>query len=108
MQSADLNPAIARANPKELTENRARTRGELTANSLNTTERMNTMSLWDGLKKAGSAAYGSATERARKIQEYMDKYDCYDDDRLKDLYRNSTGDKKIAITKLLRQRGYGD
>ena len=66
------------------------------------------MSLWDGLKKVGSAAYGSVAEQAREIQEYMDKYDCYDDERLQKLYRSSSGNKKIAIANLLRQRGYGD
>lgn len=70
------------------------------------------MGFWDSLGKiAGEAVKGIADnvkETAERQQEYVDKYSCYDDDRLKkEFKRESDHNKKMAIAYVLKQRGYG-
>lgn len=48
----------------------------------------------------------SMEKRYQKIQFYKEKYKDYDDERLKEEYKRSSDEKKIALTALLKERGY--
>ena len=64
------------------------------------------MGFWDIAKAVGTAARQGAERKMENIQRYMDEYERCDDERLLRLCRSASGDKKIAILKILKNRGY--
>ena len=68
------------------------------------------MGFEDMLSKLGSAALNSLQEKNAKIERLMQRYEQYDDDKLKRMYRGECGfrssDDLIAIRNVLRDRGY--
>ncbi|WP_288935553.1 hypothetical protein [uncultured Acidaminococcus sp.] len=54
-------------------------------------------------------AADSLERKQQRIQDYMDRYDYYDDERLIQIYRDEhTGyERRTAAARLLKQRGYG-
>ena len=58
------------------------------------------------LKDLGSLALNSAVNRANKLAEYREKYESYSDEELKRAFRHKTGDERIAVIKVLKDRGY--
>ena len=64
------------------------------------------MGFWDIAKAVGTAARQGVERKMENIQRYMDEYERYDDERLLRLCRSASGDKQIAILKILKNRGY--
>lgn len=49
---------------------------------------------------------GYTSKKKDQFTEYREKYDRYDDERLKKAYMQASGVKKMAIGTLLKERGY--
>lgn len=64
------------------------------------------MSLMDMLNKGLKVADNALKEKSQEIQEYKRRYERYDDQHLKKIYHESSGNKKLAIGMLLKERGY--
>lgn len=71
------------------------------------------MGFKDGLKAFGAvvghevcADINRTINRLSKIDAYMDHYGSYSNEELLREYRRTSGDKKIACAKLLKNRGY--
>lgn len=65
------------------------------------------MGFADFLKDVGSSVHTNIQKRNEKIQQYKERYERYDDDFLKKAFKNSSGEKMLAIGMILRERGYG-
>ncbi len=52
------------------------------------------------------AASGYLKEKNERLEHYKLRYGGKSDEELKKLFSQSTGDKKIAIGMLLKERGY--
>lgn len=63
------------------------------------------MGFKDLLGSVGSAVSKSISEKNQRIQEYKERLDFYDTDRLIRDYKHSSGDKRLAILMLLKERG---
>lgn len=63
------------------------------------------MGFKDLLGSVGSAVSKGISEKNQRIQEYKDKLDYYDTDRLIREYKHSSGDKRLAVMMLLKERG---
>lgn len=70
------------------------------------------MGFLDTLGKVAGDVVKSGIEdvkkRNEKIQLYKDRYDRYDDRKLKDMYKTSHGEAKMACALLLKERGYSN
>lgn len=64
------------------------------------------MSLMDMLNKGVKIADDALKEKSQEIEEYKRRYERYDDQHLKKIFRESNGNKKLAIGMLLKERGY--
>ena len=60
-------------------------------------------SLGKGLKKVNEYAQDKKEEMDRLYERYSE----YDDERLKQIFKNSSGIEKIMAGKVLKERGYG-
>ncbi|KSV59507.1 hypothetical protein [Acetivibrio ethanolgignens] len=49
-----------------------------------------------------------AEKRNKRILKYKDRNNKYDDQKLMEKYRHSSGEEKIACAMLLKERGYGN
>lgn len=58
------------------------------------------------LEKGIKAGMGKAQKYKEDVEKYKMQYDRYDDRRLMELFKSSTGARKIACGLLLRERGY--
>lgn len=66
-------------------------------------------SLGDALGKGAAYAVNSVMEKEKKIERYVERYQRYDDEFLIRKYKNpSCTEEKIAVAKLLKERGYGN
>lgn len=66
-------------------------------------------SLGDALGKGAAYAVNSVMEKERKIERYVEKYQRYDDEFLIRKYKHpSCTEEKLAVIKLLKERGYGN
>ena len=66
-------------------------------------------SLGDALGKGASSAMNSLMEKERKIENYVEKYQYRDDEFLIRKYKHPCWtEEKIAIVKLMKERGYGN
>lgn len=65
------------------------------------------MSLLNMLEKGLKAGIDKAQQNKEEIEKYKMEYDRYDDRRLMELFRSSSGTRKMACGLLLRERGYG-
>ena len=66
-------------------------------------------SLGDALGKGASSTMNSLMEKERKIENYVEKYQYRDDEFLIRKYKHpSCTEEKIALVKLLKERGYGN
>lgn len=65
------------------------------------------MSLLNILEKGLKAGIDKAQRDKEEVEKYKKAYDRYDDRRLMELFRSSSGARKMACGLLLRERGYG-
>lgn len=66
------------------------------------------MGFLDTLGEFAGKAVSDMQKKMERIQQYKDMYECYDDRKLINEYKKSSGEKKMAITQLLKERGYGN
>lgn len=69
------------------------------------------MGFWSGLgnvlKNVGDGIAADAIAKRERINEWQVRYENTDDDVLLRRVKTASGEEKIAIAVLLRQRGYG-
>lgn len=66
------------------------------------------MGLFDVLKSGANAVMDSVAKKQEAINRYKARLESEDDDSLKRIFKNSSGEKKLAAGILLRERGYGN
>ena len=64
------------------------------------------MGLLSGLGKIAGMAVDGGKNKVERINNYKDKFDQYDDDRLIRMFKSRSGDEKLAVAMLLKERGY--
>lgn len=65
------------------------------------------MGFWDVVKAVGQAGVDSAADKVQRREEHYQRHLYDSDEQLKKLYRNTSDtDKKIAIGRILKERGY--
>ena len=65
------------------------------------------MGFWSTVGDIGKGAIAATQKMAEETRQYKEQYSNYDDSKLKEIYRNSGGAKKLAAGALLKERGYG-
>lgn len=65
------------------------------------------MGLMDFAKKVGSALLEEAQKKQERIARLKERYERFDDNSLKAKFTSSSGEEKLAIGLVLRDRGYG-
>ena len=63
------------------------------------------MGFKDFLSSAGAVTLEAMRQRQQRIQDYKERLDGYDTDRLIREYKRASGEKLFAITMLLKERG---
>lgn len=63
------------------------------------------MGFFDLLKDVGSTLYEKGKEFNGDIEKYRKQYENYDTERLKSLFLSSYGARKMAIARVLKDRG---
>ena len=56
----------------------------------------------------GKAIVDEAKGKVERYNKYLEDLEYYDDERLMKVYRNSSGERKLAAAELLKRRGYGN
>ena len=64
------------------------------------------MGFWETVGAAGVAAYKGLEAKGEKIRNYKEQFERYDDERLLRMSKSSSGDRRIAVLMLLKERGY--
>lgn len=66
------------------------------------------MSFWDSVKKVGkeigTTIYDDTYKKLHRILEYEEKYGEYPDEELWRLYRSASGNRRLAIARVLKKR----
>lgn len=70
------------------------------------------MGFWDklgeNLGKAAQSGYKDLNNKMQRICDYERQYEQYDDRYLFNELKRSSGEKRMAITHILKKRGYGN
>ncbi|WP_310632220.1 hypothetical protein [Paraburkholderia sp.] len=66
------------------------------------------MGFWDSVGKAAVAVGKGIAETGREANELADQYRSESDDFLKNKFRNGSMPQKMAASKILKERGYGN
>lgn len=66
------------------------------------------MSFGNFLGKVVGNAVKSVNEKAERVEKLKKTYDRYDDKRLIEEYKRASGERKLAASILLKERGYGN
>lgn len=64
------------------------------------------MGFMDVLNKGLEQAKESSEKRMKEFETYKMRYEHFDDEKLKALFKQTSGYKKLAIGALLKERGY--
>lgn len=64
------------------------------------------MGFGDFLKQAAASAGSYAKGQLDSVQEYRERYEGYSDERLKKMFKESSGAKRMAIYQIMKDRGY--
>lgn len=65
------------------------------------------MGFFDVIKDIGKDILDNAKERQERILHYKELYSDRDDQELFRIYKSASGEKRIGVGLLLKERGYG-